>query len=120
MAFLSVEGVAKRVFHNGKGVDVVETVKGRDGSTYERKYTAWFDEPFSYGQGSFGKFSGLFSAKIRDWTDKDGNPVISKQTGKQGQSVETAINSARFELKEQREPVEIPVSWREVDDEMPF
>lgn len=120
MAFVSVEGRVGRVFHDGKGVEVVESVTARDGSTFERKFTAWFDEPFAYGEGVSGKFSGLLSTKVREWVDRDGNPVVSKVTGKQGVSADVSINSARFELSAGGRVAGEPVSVAELADELPF
>jgi hypothetical protein len=120
MAFVVVEGRVGRVFHDGKGVEVVETLTARDGSSYERKFTAWFDEPFAYGEGVPGKFSGVLSARVREWVDRDGNPVLSKATGKQGVSAELAINDARFELSSAGRGASQPVSVAELADELPF
>jgi hypothetical protein len=59
-----------------KAWSLTETYPLANGETGRRTFTAWFQEPVEFGVGASGKFSGLLSVKIRDWTDKDGNPVI--------------------------------------------
>ena len=82
MARLTIDnGTATRIFFNGKGVEVTESFKDKNGDTQKRTYTAWFQEPVQFDLGAQGKFSGLIAVKIRDWTDAQGNPVISKATG---------------------------------------
>jgi hypothetical protein len=97
MARLTIEnGTATRIFFNGKGVEVTEQFKDKSGDIQKRTYTAWFQEPVEFDLGATGKFSGLLAVKIRDWTDSAGNPVISKATGKQGQSADISLNNTTF------------------------
>ena len=97
MARLTIEnGTATRIFFNGKGVEVTESFKDKSGDIQKRTYTAWFQEPVEFDLGTTGKFSGLLAVKIRDWTDSAGNPVISKATGKQGQSADISLNNTTF------------------------
>jgi len=97
MARLTIDnGTATRIFFNGKGVEVTEEYKLGNGERGKRVYTAWFQEPVQFDIGAVGKFSGLIAVKIRDWTDAQGNPVISKATGKQGQSADVSLNNATF------------------------
>jgi len=101
MARLTIEnGTATRIFFNGKGVEVTESFKDKSGDIQKRTYTAWFQEPVEFDLGTTGKFSGLLAVKIRDWTDSAGNPVISKATGKQGQSADISLNNTTFTAAE--------------------
>ena len=97
MARLTIDnGTATRIFFNGKGVEITEQFKDKSGDIQKRTYTAWFQEPVEFNIGATGKFSGLLAVKIRDWTDSAGNPVISKATGKQGQSADISLNNTTF------------------------
>ena len=110
MARLTIDnGTATRIFFNGKGVEVTEQFKDKSGDVQKRTYTAWFQEPVEFNLGATGKFSGLIAVKIRDWTDSAGNPVISKATGKQGQSADISLNNATF-VPAGSEPVSKPAN----------
>ena len=95
MAIISVIGVAERIFYNNCGVEVVEQVMTQAGETITKRYSAWFSEPVNFAPGTSGKFSGLLSARIEDWVDKEGNPKLDKE-GKQGRSVRLSINNTKF------------------------
>jgi len=96
MATLTINGYATRIFFEGKGVEVTEFYTGKDNEQKKRTYTAWFESPPNLNVNAYGKFSGLVSAKVRFWVDKEGNPVISKATGEQGVSADISINGAAF------------------------
>ena len=91
MAFAIVNGSVNRTFFDGKGASVVETFQKRDGTEGKSYYTAFFDEPHGLDEGATGKFSGLLSAKAREYQDKDGNARVS---------ADIVLNSARFEPSE--------------------
>ena len=95
MAVIEVTGNAARIFYGGKGVSVVEFYKTQTGEVKQRKYTAWFNEPVTFTEGSVGIFRGILSTKIEKWVDQDGNPK-KDSTGAQGQSVQVSINNAEF------------------------
>jgi hypothetical protein len=88
MAFAIVNGTVQRTFFDGKGASVVETFQKRDGTEGKSYYTAFFDAPHGLSEGSTGKFSGLLSAKAREYEDKEGNNRVT---------ADIVLNSARFE-----------------------
>lgn len=88
MAFAIVNGTVNRVFYNGQGASVVETFQKRDGTEGKSYYTAFFDAPHGLDEGVAGKFSGLLSAKSREYEDKEGQTRTA---------VDIVLNSARFE-----------------------
>jgi hypothetical protein len=98
MARLEVTGTVARIFYENKGADIVEYFPKKDGSTGEKKFKAWFDQPQSFVVGDAVTVSGLHSAVIEDWTDKDGNPKLD-HTGKQGRSVVVSINNAHARIE---------------------
>jgi len=95
MAQLTVKGKIKRIFWEGKGVEIVENISTKTG-VFEKRYTAWFESPVPFREGDQGTITGQLSAKIELWADKEGNPTIDKKTGLQGQSVKLEINGATF------------------------
>ena len=95
MAIISVIGKAERIFYNNCGVEIIEQVVTQAGETITKRYSAWFNEPVNFAPGTDGKFSGLLTARIEDWVDKDGNPKLDKE-GKQGRSVRLSINNCKF------------------------
>lgn len=88
MAFINIEGTISRVFYNGKGAEVTESFKKRDGSEGTKRYTLWFKEPHNLSEGSTGKFSGLLGVEVDEWTDKENNV---RHTAK------VSVNSARID-----------------------
>lgn len=98
MAILEVTGTVSRIFYDNKGADIVEYFPKKDGSTGEKKFKAWFEEPQSFVVGDSVIVKGLHSVVIEDWTDKDGNPKMD-HTGKQGRSAVVSINSARATIQ---------------------
>lgn len=91
----SPDAFVSRIFFNGKGVEVSEPYKNRDGETKQRKYTFWFIEPVEFDLGATGTFSGQHSTKIDNWTNPDGSPKMDNQ-GKPGQSIVVQGNDATF------------------------
>jgi hypothetical protein len=72
MAFIEITGTVSRVFHNGKGVDVVEVFTKRDGTDGMQKFTLWFDEAPGLTVGDTGSWRGSHSVKVDEWTGNDG------------------------------------------------
>ena len=95
MAFAIVNGTVNRTFFDGKGASVVETFQKRDGTEGKSYYTAFFDEPHGLEEGATGKFSGLLSAKAREYQDKDDNRRVA---------ADIVLNSARYEPSESDSP----------------
>lgn len=72
MAIVSIaEAVVKRSFYDGKGVEVAEQFKSRDGKDMEKIYSLFFDEPQSFAPGTRVKVSGLLSVKASIWVRDD-------------------------------------------------
>lgn len=91
MAFAIVNGTVQRTFFEGKGASVKETFTKRDGTEGASYYTAFFESPHGLSEGDTGKFSGLLSAKSREYEGNDG------QTR---HSADIVLNSAKFETAE--------------------
>ena len=88
MAFIHIEGTISRVFYNGKGAEVTESFKKRDGSEGTKRYTLWFQSEHGLSEGSTGKFSGLLGVEVDEWTDKE-NQI--RHTAK------VSVNNARID-----------------------
>jgi len=106
MASISIKGTAERIFFNGCGVDVTEKSTSQSGEIITRRYTAWFNEPVTFPEGTTGKFSGLMSLKIEDWTDKDGEPKLD-MSGKPGRSIKVSINNCKFSELSFADPLKV-------------
>lgn len=88
MAILNIRNAeVTRTFYNGLGAGLKETFTLRSGEEGARYYSAFFEEPHGLSEGDKGDVSGLFSAKVNEYTTKDGET-------KQG--VDVTLNSARF------------------------
>lgn len=94
MAILKVTGTVKRIFFNGKGVEIVEKFVGKDKAEKTRSYTAWFEKAPNFELGDVTTISGMHSAVIKLWTNPDGSPKLDN-FGKQGQSVDVSLNNAQ-------------------------
>jgi hypothetical protein len=120
MAFISIEGTITRTFYNGKGAEVTESFKKRDGSQGTKRYTLWFSDEHGLSEGTTGKWSGLLGVDVDEWTDKEGNvrhtPKISvngarADGGRAGQSAPVAAPA----------PADEPwASSAPADDSLPF
>ena len=88
MAFINIEGTISRVFYNGKGAEVTESFKKRDGSEGTKRYTLWFQQEHGLAEGSTGKFSGLLGVEVDEWQDKEGQ---TRHTAK------VSVNNARID-----------------------
>ena len=112
MATIEVKGTATRIFYEGKGVEVTEFYKSKDGEIRKKTYTAWFEQPVDFAVNTEGVFRGLLSTVIDNWKDKEGNPVMSTVTGEPGQSVKVSINGTTFTPS--KEQAQVPPTWTEV------
>jgi len=122
MATIEVSGTVTRLFYENKGVEVTEFFKTRDGEIAKRLYTAWFEQPVSFGIGAEGVFKGQLSAVIEAWKNADGTPKLNRE-GKPGQSVKLSINGASFtqtKASAERQPMEAPAGWSQIQDDLPF
>ena len=54
-----------------KGFRVIEESKGRDGKEYSTRWTVWLDSA-TVNVDDVISVSGFLSAKVNDWTDKEG------------------------------------------------
>jgi len=106
MASISVKGTAERIFFGGCGVDVTEKSMNANGELVTRRYTAWFTEPVTFTEGTSGKFSGLLSLKIEDWTDKEGQVKLD-MNGKPGRSIKVSINNCKFSELTLTDPLKV-------------
>lgn len=80
-----------------KGFRVVEESKSRDGKDYSTRWTVW-GETIGVTEGDVVSLSGFLSAKVSEWTDKEGAVR---------HSVELALNSPRLA---DREATSVPAS----------
>ena len=73
-----------------KGFRVVEESTSKNGETYKQRWTVWAtaEESGKIREGDVVSLSGFVSARVNDWTDKDGN---------EKHSVELSVNSPRIE-----------------------
>ena len=88
MAFIEVTGVVDRVIYDAKGFGIIETFQVK-GETKTRRYTAWFDTAQPFDEGDTISVRGLHSAKVSEWTDKE---------GKIRHNAEVAINNSVAKL----------------------
>lgn len=122
MATIEVTGTVTRIFYENKGVEVTEFFKTRDGEIAKRLYTAWFEQPVSFGTHAEGVFKGQLSAVIEAWKNADGTPKLNRE-GKPGQSVKLSINGASFtqtKASADRQPMDVPAGWSQIQDDLPF
>lgn len=71
MAEVRIEEVpVTRVFHEGKGLEVMESWKTREGEG-SRRYACWFDAPHGLSVGDVVTVTGLLGVKVDEWTDKE-------------------------------------------------
>jgi single-strand DNA-binding protein len=69
-----------------KGFRVTESSKSKDGREFTQRWTVWSDD-LRMSEGDVVSLSGVMSAKVNDWTDKE---------GQLRHSVELAINFPRM------------------------
>lgn len=86
MAFIEVSGTVTRTFFQGKGAEVTETFKKRDGSEGKNRFAVWFKGPHGLSEGDQGTWRGTHGVEVDEWVDKEGN---TRHTAK------VSVNSAR-------------------------
>lgn len=64
------ESPVTRIFHEGRGAEVTESWKGRDGADQSRRYTCWFDAPHGLTEGDVVTVVGVLGVKVDEWTDR--------------------------------------------------
>lgn len=72
MAFTEIEGTITRTFYQGKGAELTETFKKRDGSEGTKRWAMWFKDSHGLVEGDAGKFRGAHGDEVDEWTDKEG------------------------------------------------
>lgn len=89
MAIIKIaNATVERIFASDKGVRVSESFQKRDGTEGRSYYTLWFNEPVDFDEGFVGDFSGLHSARVDEYTNKDGDLVRTAAVN---------VNSARLD-----------------------
>jgi hypothetical protein len=90
MALVSLKDVqVVRVNRSGFGVQVKEADREQGGKTFKGdRFTVWFKESHGLTEGDTVSVSGFLSAKVGEWTDREGNAR---------QSVELSLNSPRVD-----------------------
>ena len=63
-----------------KGFRVTESSKSKDGREYTQRWTIWSDG-LGVHEGDVVSLSGFLSARVNDWTDKDGQARHSVELG---------------------------------------
>ena len=87
MAFTKVQGTVTRIFFEGRGAEVTEAFKKRDGSEGKTRWAAFFDEPHGLSEGDVIEVSGMHGDKVDEWQNRDGETV---------RSVKRSLNKARL------------------------
>ena len=87
MAIVNIKGTVTRVFFHGKGAEVAETFKKRDGSEGTTRWSCWFEDEHLLLEGAQVSVSGLHGDSVDDWTDKQGQVR---------HSVKRSVNGARL------------------------
>ena len=87
MAITRVQGTVNRTFFDGKGAEVVEVFKKRDGSEGKTRWSIFFDEPHGLSEGDVIEVSGMHGDKVDEWQNRDGETV---------HSVKRTLNKARL------------------------
>ena len=77
-----------------KGFRVTETSKSKDGREFTQRWTIWSDD-LRMSEGDVVSLSGFMSAKVNDWTDKE---------GQLRHSVELSLNFPRMATDAEQRP----------------
>ena len=64
------ESPVTRVFHDGKGAEVTESFKLRDGETGSARYACWFESPHGLTVGDVVTVTGRLGVKVEEWVNK--------------------------------------------------
>jgi len=97
MAKITIEGKVGRLFFGDKGVEILETIVLPNGQQFDKKYTAWFNDPVRFKVGDYGTFTGFLKAKIEDWVDQQTQQPKLDREGKPGRSIKLEVTEAQFE-----------------------
>jgi len=87
MAYVTVKGSVTRTFFEGRGAEVTEKFKRRDGSDGSTRWSIFFDEPHGLSEGDVVEVSGMHGDKVDEWQNRDGETV---------HSVKRTLNKARL------------------------
>jgi len=87
MAYVTVKGSVTRTFFEGRGAEVTEKFKRRDGSDGSTRWSIFFDEPHGLSEGDVIEVSGMHGDKVDEWQNRDGETV---------HSVKRTLNKARL------------------------
>ena len=113
MAIAYATGTVERVLSGnfaGVGLVIAESYKTKQGEERTTRYTCWFDEDPGTNLGDLITVSGALSAKVDEWTDKEGQP---RTTAK--------ISLNRAKISHQKAPLATASSFSIPDDEdLPF
>lgn len=94
MAFTEIEGTITRTFYQGKGAELTETFKTREGSEGKKVWSMWFKSPHGLAEGDSGKFRGSHADKVDEW-EKDGEKRHTiKRSINNAISIEGGVRSA--------------------------
>ena len=110
MAIAYVSGNVERVLtgnFTGVGMVIGESYKDKQGELRTTRFTAWFDEDPGVNTGDVITVSGFLSAKVDEWTDKDGQPRVSAKM---------SLNKAKVSHKE----APLATASATADDDLPF
>ena len=86
MAITRVQGTVTRTFFEGRGAEVTEAFKKRDGSEGKTRWAAFFDEPHGLSEGDVIEVSGMHGDKVDQW-EKEGQTM---------HTIKRTLNKARL------------------------
>ena len=92
MAIVNVKGTVSRTFFEGRGAEVVESFKKRDGTEGHTRWSLFFESEHGLSEGDQVEVSGMHGDKVDEWTDKEGavrhtvKRTLNRASVKSGQS----------------------------------
>jgi len=116
MAIVNIKGTVTRVFFHGKGAEVTESFKKRDGSEGTTRWSCWFDDEHLLLEGAHVSVSGLHGDSVDDWTDKQGQVRHSVKRSVNNAQVVSPSNAQVTETGNAQ--TDSPVSF--ADSDVPF
>ena len=114
-----------RVFWEGKGAQVVESYKTKDGERSTR-YSLFFDEPHGLAEGTVIDVEGLLSASVDEYEKRDGSgighSVALKPNKPRVSNVDSPVVSDKIGVAAVTEtwPTLVPGQATQVDESAPF
>ena len=114
-----------RVFWEGKGAQVVESYKTKDGERSTR-YSLFFDEPHGLAEGTVIDVEGLLSASVDEYEKRDGSgighSVALKLNKPRVSNVDSPVVSDKIGVAAVTEtwPTLVPGQATQVDESAPF